>query len=308
MPLDFTAIDFETAAPSRASVCAVAVTRVRAGQVVDERSTLVCPPTGLDGFSNSWVHGITAAQVVDAPAWGQVLPWLVDFIGADPVVAHNAAFDQSVFRQASEASGYRVVLDDFFCTLRMAKSLLDLPKYSLPLVSAALGLPRFAHHDAAADARAAALVAVGLAARCGAEDVVELSRMTSRTTVRREALSPRGAESAASWAARAIPGALTGHVVCFTGPLDSMERPTAQDLVRRLGGVVTQGPTRKSTLVVSGGLDPRQLRAGAMSGKLTKAFALVGKGIPVQIIAEEQFLAMIGLGATPPVSATSRIG
>ena len=103
--IDFTAIDVETANSSRASVCAVGLTKVRDRQVVDTASWLVAPPEGHDVFMprNVAIHSITAEQVADAPSWDTVFPQMMEFVGTDALVAHNAPFDRSVVHQACSA-------------------------------------------------------------------------------------------------------------------------------------------------------------------------------------------------------------
>ena len=70
MPLDFTAIDFETANSSNASACAVGLVRVRGGEVVDKTGWLIRPPAGHDAFFelNTRIHGIRAEVVIGAEA------------------------------------------------------------------------------------------------------------------------------------------------------------------------------------------------------------------------------------------------
>ncbi|MCA5894844.1 DNA polymerase III subunit epsilon [Isoptericola sp. NEAU-Y5] len=162
-------MDFETANPKRASVCAVGVVKVRDGVVVDALDTLVQPPPGHEAFNgrNVAVHGITAGDVVGAPAWDVVYPKIAEFAGSDAFVAHNASFDRSVLAQASEAHGIFVPRSTWLCTRDAAKSVLDLPSYRLPDVSAALSIGAHAHHDAGADARQCALVLVELCRRLG---------------------------------------------------------------------------------------------------------------------------------------------
>ncbi|MDF2563151.1 MAG: polymerase subunit epsilon [Microbacterium sp.] len=106
MPLDFTAIDFETANSSSASACSVGLVRVRDGEVVASDGWLIRPPSGHDRFFdiNVSIHGITADAVESAPGWVAQLPRLLDFIGDDVLVAHNAGFDMAVLRRACEAT------------------------------------------------------------------------------------------------------------------------------------------------------------------------------------------------------------
>jgi DNA polymerase-3 subunit epsilon len=167
--LSFTAIDFETANPKRASVCAVGVVKVRDGVVVDSLETLVQPPPGHEAFGsfNVAVHGITAWDVMGAPTWDVVYPKIAEFAGGDALVAHNASFDRSVLTQASAVHGIAVPPSQWLCTRDTARSVLDLPSYKLPDVSRALNIAAHSHHDAGADARQCALVLVELCRRLG---------------------------------------------------------------------------------------------------------------------------------------------
>ncbi|HEY0215485.1 MAG TPA: exonuclease domain-containing protein, partial [Cellulomonas sp.] len=178
MPLSFTAIDFETACAARSSVCAIGMVRVRDGEVVATYDRLVCPPQGAWSFTNTWVHGIGPADVLDAPTWGDLLPEVLAFVGSDVLVAHNASFDRSVLVRASQECGWPDPGLDFVCTLRIARAVLAMAKYTLPMVAAELGLPAFDHHEAGADARAAATIAVALAARAGVDDLAALAALT----------------------------------------------------------------------------------------------------------------------------------
>jgi DNA polymerase-3 subunit epsilon len=176
--LSFTAIDFETANPKRASVCAVGVVKVRDGVVVDSLETLVQPPPGHRSFGsfNVAVHGITEWDVVGAPTWDVVYPKVAEFAGGDALVAHNASFDRSVLTQASAALGMSVPRSQWLCTRDTARSVLDLPSYKLPDVSRALNIAPHDHHDAGADARQCALVLVELCRRLGPNGVTLLGQ------------------------------------------------------------------------------------------------------------------------------------
>jgi len=68
MPLDFTAIDFETANGSPASPCAVGLVRVRDGVLVEGLALLFKPPYPHNWFhaGNIRVHGIHPSDVEDA--------------------------------------------------------------------------------------------------------------------------------------------------------------------------------------------------------------------------------------------------
>lgn len=177
MPLDFTAIDFETANSSSASACAVGLVRVRGGRVVACTGWLIRPPAGHDRFFeiNVGIHGIRAEDVRDAPTWSDQLDDLAAFAGADVLVAHNAGFDMTVIRRACEATGDACPPYRYLCSLQLARKAYDLPSYRLPAAAAAAGFTGFAHHDATADALACAHIVIDAARRTHADDIEALA-------------------------------------------------------------------------------------------------------------------------------------
>ncbi|MBN9171414.1 MAG: DNA polymerase III subunit epsilon [Microbacterium sp.] len=177
MPLDFTAIDFETANSSNASACAVGLARVRDGRVVARAGWLIRPPAGHDRFFdlNVRIHGIRPEDVVGAKSWSEQLGDLAAFAGADVLVAHNAGFDMTVIRRACEATGDECPPYRYVCSLQVARKTYDIPSYRLPLVAAEAGFGEFPHHDAAADALACAHIMIDAARRAGVDDISELA-------------------------------------------------------------------------------------------------------------------------------------
>jgi len=177
VPLDFTAIDFETANSSSASACAVGLVRVRAGRVVARTGWLIHPPAGHDRFFdlNVGIHGIRAEDVAGAKTWSEQLGDLTAFAGADVLVAHNAGFDMAVIRRACEATGDTCPPYRYLCTLQLARKAYALPSYRLPFAAAEAGFGAFAHHDAAADAEACAHIVIDTARRAGADDLDDLA-------------------------------------------------------------------------------------------------------------------------------------
>ena len=181
MPLDFTAIDFETANNSSASACSVGMVKVRDGRVVDKTGWLIHPPLGHDSFTewNTRIHGIMAVDVVDALLWSEQLPDLVAFADGDHLVAHNAGFDMGVITGACVASFVEVPSFRYLCSLQVARKTYNLDSYRLPVAAMAAGFEDFAHHDALADAEACAAIIIHAARRHDAEDIEHLSKITS---------------------------------------------------------------------------------------------------------------------------------
>jgi DNA polymerase III subunit epsilon len=176
MPLDFTAIDFETANPSSASACSVGLVKVRDAVVVDEAGWLIRPPAGYDSFSewNTRIHGIVAQDVEGALLWSEQLPDLVAFADGDTLVAHNAGFDMGVITAACAASFLDCPEFRYLCSLRVARKTYNLDSYRLPVAAMAAGFEDFHHHDALDDSRACAAIMVHAARRAGASSLEEL--------------------------------------------------------------------------------------------------------------------------------------
>jgi DNA polymerase-3 subunit epsilon len=181
VPLDFTAIDFETANNSAASACSVGLVKVRDGRVVDTASWLIKPPLGHDDFLewNVRIHGIMAVDVADALLWSEQLHDLQSFAENDTLVAHNAGFDMGVITAACAASYVESPSFDYLCSLQVARKTYSLDSYRLPVAAMAAGFEDFQHHDALADSRACAAIVVHAARRHGASDIAELAELSS---------------------------------------------------------------------------------------------------------------------------------
>ncbi len=314
--LDYTAIDFETANAYRGSPCAVGLVRVRDGVAVEERHQLVRPPEQADFFHdfNVWLHGITADDVASSPRWSDFVPELVDFIGDDVVVAHNAGFDIGVIRYACAADNIAWPSLRFLCTLTLSRLAFKLPSYSLPFVCNECGFEVGEHHDPLADAQAVVGIVRALAQREGAADLEALARslgtrigymQTGLFTGQVSTATGAGKLVAAEANADADPnGYLYGRVVVFTGKLMGMTRQMAWDEVVRAGGVPEKNTTQRTNVLVLGDFNPANLRPGATySGKARKAFQLQDRGQDIELMTEGDFLRVIegqDLSEIPP--------
>ncbi|MGV2982067.1 exonuclease domain-containing protein [Microbacterium sp. AGC85] len=310
--LNFTAVDFETANRSRASVCAVGAVRVRDGVIVDEYRTLVSPPEGYEEFEmgNVGVHGITAADVIGAPGWDAVYPQLMRLIDGDVLVGHNARFDVSVLLNATGVCDLPWPELDTLCTLQLARAALRIPSYSLPWVGNHLGLGDFNHHDPLADARVTASVLLSLAQLHSVGTVAALAHALSVPFIPTfvDELDVVASELDSSPDPLIATG-FSDHAVCFTGGLRIMIRDEARRLVVEHGGLAQSGVNKKTTVLVTGDFDARTFRPGAnFSAKLQKAFDLVEAGQPLEIITEEDFIARLSLSEEALRNRISRAG
>jgi DNA polymerase-3 subunit epsilon len=182
VPLNFTAIDFETANGSPASPCAVGLVKVRDGKLVDGLAMLFQPPYPHNWFhqGNIQVHGIRPSDVEDAISWDQALAFLLEFVGDDVLVAHNAPFDMGVLSASASAIQVPLPQITYTCSLEISRKTYNLESYRLNSVAYAIGHEDFKHHDALADADACARIMVHAADRHGVESLEELLEATGK--------------------------------------------------------------------------------------------------------------------------------
>ncbi len=288
--------------------------KVREGAIVDEAHWLMRPPEACDWFDgfNIGIHGITAEMVENQPRFKEMLPRIMDFIGDDLFVAHNASFDTSVIRYACDADESPWPSLRFLCTLVLSRRVLSLPSYRLPFVLEACGIDSFEnHHDALADARAVVDIIRHLADLRGTRDLEELA---SGLSVRvghqlpgEYAGSRHRGGGGVGGAGPELPevntsadpdGYLYGRVVVFTGKLQSLTRQQAWDALAHAGGEPDKSTTKRTNVLVIGDLDPCHLRPGEeLSGKARKAFDLQAKGQDIEVMTEDDFLRCIEVEA-----------
>lgn len=113
----FAVIDVETTglSPKMDRVIELAVVRVdSSGRVVDEWATRF-NPEGPVGATH--IHGITDADVAQAPLFRDVAPLIAPQIAGLPIAAHNARFDLAFLRAEFRRAGWDVPWLPAYCTL-----------------------------------------------------------------------------------------------------------------------------------------------------------------------------------------------
>ena len=163
---NFVAIDVETANFEPTSVCSIGAVKVKNGVIVDQLYRLVKPEPEyyLRRFTTQ-IHGIGKADTENEPVFSEVWAEFDEFIEGLPLVAHNKKFDQKCIEACLRCYRMDHLYYRFYCTLEASRR--KIPRsvcgsYSLPAVCNFLGIPFFNHHDALADARAAAQIAMVL--------------------------------------------------------------------------------------------------------------------------------------------------
>lgn len=157
------AIDFETANEQRASACSVGLAWIENGRVVRVEERLIRPKAMRFSSFNIAIHGIRPEHVEDAGEFPEVMDEFADDFRNATMIAHNAAFDFSVWRACLDQyrQGYPELR--YLCSVKMAQKVWpDLGSHKLNVLAAHLGLS-FAHHNAAEDAAVCAEAALSIA-------------------------------------------------------------------------------------------------------------------------------------------------
>jgi DNA polymerase-3 subunit epsilon len=154
----YAVVDVETTGldPALDRVVEIAVVRCdAAGRPVAEWSSLIDP--GRDPGPTA-VHGITGADLADAPSFAAIADRLAAELDGAVVSAHNLAFDASFLAAEWARADIDRPAAPGLCTLALARALHPgrAEGYSLAACSAAAGIPQPEAHRALADARVTA--------------------------------------------------------------------------------------------------------------------------------------------------------
>lgn len=177
----FAAIDFETANGKRSSVCSVGIVIVENNEIVDTFQSLIRPrPNYYTSFTTA-VHGLTRIDTEDAPDFEEVWEKVSKRLNDIPLVAHNSMFDEGCLKAVHEAYDLAYPKYEFYCTCRLSRKMYPfLTNHRLPTVSRYCGYDLLDHHEALADARACAEIAIHMLREKNADSLRELLLMQSK--------------------------------------------------------------------------------------------------------------------------------
>ncbi|MBM4169417.1 MAG: hypothetical protein FJ215_09700 [Ignavibacteria bacterium] len=158
----FVVVDVETTGMSAEEdrITEIAMIKVRGGKPVDEFSTLVNPLITIPAFITN-LTGIDNVMVQDAPPAREVVPFVLEFLGDDVFVAHNAPFDWGFVSQTVKREQSVELTNPRVCTVRLSRRLLPtLPSKSLGLVAQHLDVQIPQRHRASGDAYATSIILI----------------------------------------------------------------------------------------------------------------------------------------------------
>jgi DNA polymerase-3 subunit epsilon len=306
-PVNFVAIDFETANESRDSACAIGLTEVRDGAVLEPVYHVIRPPELRFSRWATQCHGLTAEDVAGAPSLSELWPTVLPLIENRLLVAHNAAFDMSVLRHSLHTALIPVPQLSYLCTLRLARMAWPhLASHSLGFLAAVHGL-ELEHHHAGSDSRAAASLLLRIKEANHADCLHSLSESLG--------VSIGKLSSTGSWTPSTSPSLrkdkqtvevtlpngydVTRHPfnhknVVFTGNLTMFSRSEAHAAVALFGGHPRGAVSKKTDYLVAGVQDLSRLATGTNeSTKLRAARELREQGADIRVITDADFMELV---------------
>ena len=164
------AFDLETTGldADKDAIIEIGAVKFQGGRTLDAFETLVNPQRRISPFIAS-LTGIRQRDLDRADAIERVAASFIAFVGASPIIAHNADFDLG-FLRASGIELTNPVIDTYDLAYIMRP---DAPSYSLENMAQSLGLAHDRPHRAIDDARAAKMLFLNLL-----EDAAKLDTMT----------------------------------------------------------------------------------------------------------------------------------
>lgn len=238
---------------------------------IDDGSDLEPIPFELDPFVVE-LTGITESMLEGAPSNRDVVEDFFVFAEGCPIWAYNAGFDSRFLNQHTiEHQALRDIIP-------IAKRAFpNLANYKLGTVGAHLSVSTEGAHRAVADC------------------LISKEVLVAGLKIHKENPSLQHHEyhfKASDYVAKED-GLFFGKTIVFTGALVSMTRDNAADTASKYGFSIGSSVTKKTDYLVVGIQDLHHLAGHEKSSKHRKAEELMGDGLEIKIITEDDFLKMI---------------
>lgn len=152
------ALDFETANQSMASACSLGITIYEEGEILDSFEWYFKPFHRYCFFTNTHIHGISLADVIDEQEFVFYYERLADILEDAVIVAHNAPFDIAVLNAMCDAYGLNHFKNPYIDTVIISRKVYpELYNHRLNTVCEYLNI-ELQHHNGGSDAFACMMI------------------------------------------------------------------------------------------------------------------------------------------------------
>jgi len=177
----FIAFDFETTGLDSTNdrIIEVAAVRFLNGEPVDRFVTLLNPGFPISETITD-ITGITNSMVSSMPEEDEIVDDFIEFLGDEPLVAHNIAFDIAFLNQLCERFEKPLLDSRLYDSLHLARTFLyDQPAFNLGSISEYYGLSSKDAHRAEADAENGGKIFVHLVEEAASYPMTVITKMIS---------------------------------------------------------------------------------------------------------------------------------
>lgn len=282
-PTTYVVVDIETTGldPSCDKIIEIAAVKIQNGEEIEQFQSLVNPHFEIDEFIQE-LTGITNPMLESAPSIESVLPRLLEFVGAEIIVGHNANFDINFIYDCAKNLNLNPFCNDFVDTMRISRKLYrDLKHHTLAALSASLNVGESVEHRALADCIQTRQCFEIMRQR--AEEIGGLPMKTKATSKTLVAESDEFDEDSP----------LYGKTFAFTGTLEKMTRKEAMQIVINAGGKCTDNVVASTNFLVLGNQDYYKGIKNSKSNKQKKAEKMQLSGADIVAISENTFYDML---------------
>jgi DNA polymerase III subunit epsilon len=276
--MNFVAIDFETANSERSSVCSLGIAVVENGIITNQAYWLVKPKVFRFDPYNTYIHGITAEDVINEPEFGELWPKIQPYLENKIVIAHNASFDLSVLRYILDEYNLPYPTLSYSCSWIISKKHWpDLLSHKLNFISEHIGF-QFKHHNALEDALACANIVIQI---CKDSNSESLQSLIKQLDISMGTLFPGGYKATSpksgNFKTKSLKPTTTNFNsnhpfymknVVFTGSLKSMSRKSAIQKILNCGGNFFDSVNKDLNYLVLGAQDYWKSKNNGKSTKL----------------------------------------
>ena len=308
----FIAIDYETANSNYLSACALGITFVEKGVVLESVQTYIKPPEDFSSFDpfNISIHKIQPSQVKNAPSFDTVWDTIEKFHSKNnvPFACHYSGFDIRVTEALLKY--YKIEFQEiqFYDTFTIAKKMWpEFSNHKLNYLSDKFDI-QLDHHNASSDAQACALIALKQIEVLEKKSLLEVAQNYG---FKLGVLNSSGVKTMSDFKIYGgghfgnkvdsskglkptkelnMGGDLYGKRVVFTGELSTLTREVAIQRAVDNGAIVNSAVSVKTNFLVVGVSDLIDFNEGRKTRKLQAAEKFSDEGNDISIIDEEDFL------------------
>ena len=308
----FIAIDYETANSNYLSACALGITFVEKGVVLESVQTYIKPPEDFSSFDpfNISIHKIQPSQVKNAPSFDTVWDIIEKFHSKNnvPFACHYSGFDIRVTEALLKY--YKIEFQEiqFYDTFTIAKKMWpEFSNHKLNYLSDKFDI-QLDHHNASSDAQACALIALKQIEVLEKKSLLEVAQNYG---FKLGVLNSSGVKTMSDFKIYGgghfgnkvdsskglkptkelnMGGDLYGKRVVFTGELSTLTREVAIQRAVDNGAIVNSAVSGKTNFLVVGVSDLIDFNEGRKTRKLQAAEKFSDEGNDISIIDEEDFL------------------